>query len=192
MRYLLFFLFSISAFSQSSADPRLRVSALPNTLLTTSWQTINFNASESLNVNTFGINPPNGKLMFEYDPVTMLFKYYGNYDNAFFISFQFQSTTTILTTRATLQLRFVIPNGVSSGVDFFFPFSDRGGYVDINEITLLSFAQNNTGFEQNIYTNAALRANGFKIQVRLSNALAGIGTSTLNYASLRIQGISKN
>jgi hypothetical protein len=47
--------------------------------------------------------------MFEYDPVSL--KYYGNYDNAFFISAQYY--TTILTTRAALQLRFVIPNGVS-------------------------------------------------------------------------------
>ena len=178
--------------SQSSADPRLRVSATPNTLLTTSWQTINFNASESLNVNTFGIHPPTGKFMFDYDPATTLFKYYGNYDQGFFVSFQFQSTTTILTTRARVQLRFVIPNGVSEGVDLYFPFSGRGDYVDIDEITLLSVAQNNIGYQENIYTNQALRTNGFRIEVRLSNALFGIGTCTLNYASLRIQGISKN
>jgi hypothetical protein len=37
-------------------------------------------------------------------------------------SFQAQVLTTILTTRATLQLRFVIPNGVSPESTFFFPF----------------------------------------------------------------------
>jgi hypothetical protein len=164
----------------------------PNTVLTTTFQTINFNGTESLNANLFGIHPPTGKFLFDYDTATSLFKYYGNYDQGFFISFQFKTTSTVLTTRASLQLRFVIPNGVSPGVDLYFPFSGQGDYVDLSEVTLLSVAQNNIPFEQNIYTNAALRINGFKIQVRISNPLAGIGTVTLNYASLRIQGINKN
>jgi hypothetical protein len=47
---------------------------------------------------------------------------------------------------------------------------------------------NNTPFDFDIYTNQQIRDNGFKIQVRLSNTLAIGGTTTLNYASMRIQG----
>jgi hypothetical protein len=49
---------------------------------------------------------------------------------------------------------------------------------------------NNTPLIFDIYTNQI--RDGFKIQVRLSNTLAIGGTTTLNYASMRIQGISKN
>jgi hypothetical protein len=97
-----------------------------------------------------------------------------------------------LTVKATLQIRFVIPNGTSPGVDFVFPFTNNGGYADLTDITILSTPINNTPFDFDIYTNGQIRANGFKIQVKLSNALAIGGTTTLNYASMRIQGISKN
>jgi hypothetical protein len=103
---------------------------------------------------------------------------------------QFSTTTTLLTIRAFMQIRFVIPNGVSPGVDFIFPFTNNGAYVDLNEVTILSTAQNNKPFSIPLYTNAAIRANGFRVQARLSNALSIGGTTTLNYASLLIQGIA--
>jgi hypothetical protein len=53
-------LVSFSCFAQSVADPRLRVSVLPNLALSTTWQTINFNGFESLDINTFGIDPISG------------------------------------------------------------------------------------------------------------------------------------
>jgi hypothetical protein len=192
MKYLIIILFSLNCFSQSVADPRIRVSCTPNLLLTTSWQTINFNGSESLDTNTFGMDPVSGNRIFNYNTTTALFNYYGNYDNNFFTSFQFTTTTTLLTVKATLQIRFVIPNGTSPGVDFVFPFTNNGGYADLTDITILSTPINNTPFDFDIYTNGQIRANGFKIQVKLSNALAIGGTTTLNYASMRIQGISKN
>jgi hypothetical protein len=87
-----------------------------------------------------------------------------------------------------LQIRFVIPNGVSAGVDFVFPFTNNGGYADLDEVTILSIAQNNKPFSHPLYTSQAIRTNGFKVEVRLSNVLAVGGTTTLNYASLLIQG----
>jgi hypothetical protein len=57
---------------------------------------------------------------FTYNSTTQTFNYYGKYDSNFFTS-QFTTTTTLLTVRTTLQMRFVIPNGTSAGVDFIFP-----------------------------------------------------------------------
>jgi hypothetical protein len=59
----IYFLVSFSC-AQSVADPRLRVSVLPNLALSTTWQTINFNGSESLDINTFGIDPISGLRIF--------------------------------------------------------------------------------------------------------------------------------
>lgn len=176
--------------SQSIADPRLRVSTTTPLVLSTSWQTIDYNASETLNVNTFGINPSNSFNIFRYDGTNKLFKYSDNYDHNFQMFLQFSTTTTLLTVRAFIQVRFVIPNGVSAGVDFVFPFTNNGGYADLDEVTVLSTAQNNKPFSIPLYTNAAIRANGFRVDVRLSNVLAVGGTTTLNYASLLIQGIA--
>jgi len=190
MKHLILLLFSISMFSQSVADPRLRVSRQASMVLSTTWQALVFNGSESQDINTFGIDPASGLKMCSYDPVTKLFKYNGGYDTNLFTSFQFTTTTTLITTKATLQIRFVIPNGVSAGVDFIFPFTANGGYADINDITLKTSAINNMPFDFCIYTNQALRTNGFRVELRLSNNLTAV--STLNYASMRIQGISKN
>jgi hypothetical protein len=65
---LIIILFSLNCFSQSVADPRIRVSCTPNLLLTTSWQTINFNGSESLDTNTFGMDPVSGNRIFNTIP----------------------------------------------------------------------------------------------------------------------------
>jgi hypothetical protein len=83
------------------------------------------------------MDPVSGNRIFNYNTTTALFNYYGNYDNNFFTSFQFTTTTTLLTVKATLQIRFVIPNGTSPGVDFVFPFTN-GGYADLTDITILS------------------------------------------------------
>jgi hypothetical protein len=68
---------------QSVADPRLRV--LPN-LVVDNLQTINFNGSESLDINTFGIDPIIGLRIFTYNS-TQTFSYYGKYDSNFFYFF---------------------------------------------------------------------------------------------------------
>jgi hypothetical protein len=57
----------------------------------------------------------------------------------FFTSFT--TTTTLLTVRTTLQMRFVI-NGTSAGVDFIFPLQTMA--VDLTELTILSAPMNNT------------------------------------------------
>jgi myo-inositol-hexaphosphate 3-phosphohydrolase len=72
-----------------------------------------------------------------------------------------------------------------------FPFSDRGGCRYKAELLFYLLHKNNTGFEQNIYTNSALRTNGFKIQSkRLSNALAG--DRNRNYIKLYIIKNTRN
>jgi len=176
---------------QSVADPRLRVSRLDPLVLTTSWQTLDYTGSESLNINTFGQDSVTSTNLFNWDSTNKLFKYSGNYDHNFQMFLQFSTTTTLLSIRATLQLRFVIPNGISAGVDFIFPFANNGGYADLDEVTVLAVAQNNKPFSHPLYTNQAIRTNGLRVDVRISNALAIGGTTTLNYTSILIQGVAK-
>jgi hypothetical protein len=56
-----------------------------------------------------------------------------------------ETTSTIISTKATLQLRIAIPNGVSSGVDKL-PFENQGGYIDVYDVSLFNFAMNNKPF----------------------------------------------
>jgi hypothetical protein len=109
---------------------------LPNLALSTTWQTINFNGSESLDINT-GIDPISGLRIFTYNSTTQTFNYYGKYDSNFFTSFQFTTTTTLLTVRTTLQMRFLIPTEHLLG-RFYIPFTNNGGFVDLTELTILS------------------------------------------------------
>jgi hypothetical protein len=88
---------------------------LPNLALSTTWQTINFNGSESLDINTFGIDPISG---LKFLLIILLLKLSTTMVNmivTFFTSFQFTTTTTLLTVRTTLQMRFLLPNGTSAG-----------------------------------------------------------------------------
>lgn len=172
-------------------DPRLRVSRSATLALTTSFQKIDFTAgaSDPLNVNTFG-NSSDGTNMVTWDTTNKLFKINYPEDRNFTAFFGVRITTSLLTVRATFQYQLVIPNGVSPGVDFVFPFTDFGGMVDMFEVTILAIPMNKLDSIP-LYANQVLRTNGFYIQCRLSNALITLGTSTLNYAFFLIQGQGK-
>ena len=177
--------------SQTSPDPRLIVSKTTPLVLTTAFQSIIFDGSEAnKTINTFGIDPVTMRKMFNYDVATNLFTYNEVYPHNFSTLFEFRTNSTIISTKASLQLRFNIPNGVSSGVDINFPFESNGGYVDVYDVTAFNIAVNNKPFVFPIYIGDALKINGFRIQVRLSNSV--VGTTTLEYSSVNIQGISRN
>jgi Fe-S cluster assembly iron-binding protein IscA len=177
--------------SQSSPDPRLIVSRTTPITLSTTFQEIVYNGSESgKTMNTFGKDPVTNKFMFDYNSTTNLFTYNEVYPHNFNLLFEFRTTSTIISTKATLQLRIAIPNGVSAGVDINFPFENQGGYIDVYDVSLFNFAMNNKPFVLPLYIGDALKVNGFKIYVRLSNAT--VGGTTLDYSSISIQGISRN
>lgn len=191
MRKLIFILFllplAVKAQNYTVGASRLRVYRSASLVLSTSWQDVDFNGSSSLNVNTFGTNVATGNLFAWYETSTKLFHVEGDYDKNMFLSFYPSTTTTVLTTPSTLQMRIVVPNGVSAGVDFYFPYPDAGGYVDIAPVTTLATQVYHPIIAIPGYANAALRTNGFKVQVKLSNALFTLGTSTLNNAAFLIQ-----
>jgi hypothetical protein len=177
--------------SQSSADPRLIVSKNTPLVLTTTFQPIVFDATEAnKTINTFGKDPVTGKFMFHYDPVTNLFTYNENYPHNFNLEFEFTTLSTIISTKATMQLRFSIPNGISAGVDLNFPYENNGGFTDVYDVTLFNTAVNNKTYKSSLYIGDALKVNGFRIMARLSNSV--LGSTSIQYSSLNIQGISRN
>jgi hypothetical protein len=177
--------------ADSSADPRLIVSKTTSLILTTSFQELVYNSTEAdKTINTFGIDPASGKFMFDYNSTTNLFTYNNFYPHNFNLFFEFRTLSTIVSTKASLQLRFSVPNGVSAGVDLNFPYRNQGGFTDIYDITLVNRLFNNKPFSLPLYIGEALKANGFKILVRLSNATVGV--TTIDYASLAIQGTARN
>lgn len=173
--------------------PRLRVSRIATLAMTTSWQKIDFSAGvgDSLNVNTFG-NNSSGVPMVTWDTTNKLFKF-NHLEDVNYTGFLFNATTTtLITTRATLQMRCVIPNGGGAGIDSYFPFGGQGNYSDIKEVTILAAVQQNNGVEPvPLYANSNIRTNGFWIELRLSNSLITLGTCTLNYAAFLIQSTGK-
>lgn len=190
-KYLLILLLSAYSFGQSVADPRLIVSRTASMTLTTSWQEIVYTGTEAgKTMNTFGKDPVTGKFMFDYNVGTNLFTYNEVYPHNFNLLFEFRTTSPIITTRATMQLRFAIPNGLGAGVDLNFPFENQGGYVDIYDVTIFNIAVNNKPFGIPLYIGDLLKTNGFKVYVRLSNPT--VGGTTLDYTSLSIQGIARN
>lgn len=167
-------------------EPRIRVNRSTSLALTTSWQDIDFNGTSSANSNTFGKNPETGNNMVWYDSSTKLFRFYDVYDKNYIIRLDPSTISTLITVRSVLQYRFVIPNGVSAGVDYYFPYSDDGGYGDIGEVTIISVNTNHRSLVLPIFVENKIRNNGFKLQLRLSNTLVTLGTCTLNSIALLI------
>lgn len=176
---------------QSSADPRLIVSRITPLVLTTTFQEVVYNGTEvGKTMNTYGKDPISGKFMFDYNVGTNLFTYNDVYPHNFNLLFEFETLSTIISTRASLQLRIQIPNGISEGVHLNFPFENRGGFADVYDVTLFNTNFKNKPFTLPLYIGDALKVNGFKIFVRLSTATVGV--TSLEYSSLSIQGIARN
>lgn len=167
-------------------QPRIRVSRSSTLALNTNWQKIVFDGSSAFNVNTFGKNS-GGKQMVEWDGINNQFKFYDQIEQNYLCFLSPVTTATLITTRAVLQYRCVIPNGGGTGVNSYFPYPDQGGYVDGPEVTLLSSQMVHQIQPFPLYLNANIRNNGFWIEVKLSNSLVTLGVCTLNNCSFLIQ-----
>jgi len=176
---LLFVTIFAKAQNYSVAEPRMRVNRSTSLLLSTSWQTLSFNGTSTNNFNTYGNDPNTSVPMISYNTTSNLFKVAGEYDKNINVQLFFNTTTTAISVGTSLQFRIVIPNGVSPGVDFYFPFPDNGGYGEIMTLGLVTANMNSTTVPLAVYANSALRTNGFYIQVRLSQAIT-LGTCTIN------------
>lgn len=175
---------------QGQREPRLRVNRTASLALTTTWQTIDFNGTSTYNVNTFGKDPVSGNNLVWWDSANQLMRFYEQYDRNYKLEFYANTITTILTTKASLQYRLVVPNGVSPGVDIYFPFPElgaSGAYADVGEVTLLATGVSHGVNPQSLYLIDAIRTNGVKLQLRLSNNLFTLGTCTLTSCNLLIQ-----
>lgn len=168
-------------------QPRLRVNKTTSLNLTTSWQDVVFNGTSTYNTNTFGIDPVSGNKMLYYDSANNLFKFYDKVDKNYSFTFYVSTTATLISTGNTIQYRMVIPNGISAGVDLYFPFPDSGGYSDLSYIALKTGTVNHNAEPIAVYINDQVRTNGLKVQVRLSSALVGIGAVTMDNAAMLIQ-----
>lgn len=171
-------------------QPRLRVNRTASLQLNTTWQDIDFNGTSNQNINTFGVaNVETGLKTVYYDPVTKLFRFTGDYDWNFNIQLYPATSTNLITLRSVLQMRCVVPNGVSPGVDYYFPYPEGGSttaYMDIGEVTLLANGINHPAVNISTYASTLIRTNGFKIQLRLSNSLISLGVCNLVSCNLLI------
>lgn len=177
--------------AQSSADPRLIVSRTTPLVLTTTFQELVYNGTEAgKTMNTYGKDPISGKFLFDYNVGTNLFTYNDVYPHNFNLLFEFETLSTIISTRASLQLRIQIPNGLGAGVPLNFPFENQGGFTDVYDVTLFNTNFKNKPFTLPLYIGDALKLNGFKIFVRLNTNTVGV--TSIEYSSLSIQGIARN
>lgn len=172
----------------SVPEPRIRVNKTSTQAMTTSWQTLDFDGTSTFNVNTFGSVDAAGNKMVQWDSTNKLFKFMGDYDRNFDTTLFLSTSTNLITTRASIQVRYVIPNGVSPGVDLYIPFPDESQpYVDAGEVTLLANGVRHLPLPNPLYSNATIRANGLRVQVRLSNSLITLGVCNLTSAAMLIQ-----
>lgn len=169
-------------------QPRLRCNRTASLTLSTSWQTITFNGTSDLNVNTFGKDPVSGNQMVDLDATKQIINFTDIVDQNYICFMNLETNVTSVGTRATLQYRCGIPNGVSPGVDFYFPFpaNQSTAFADIQEITVQIGGLRHNAQPFPLYLNSALRTNGMYIQLRISTALA-VGSATLNSVDLIIQ-----
>jgi len=168
-------------------EPRLRINRTASLSLSTTWQDVVFNGTSSYNINTYGKEPVTGNPMVYYDSATNLIRFYEQYDKNFNITLYLSTIATLISTRATLQYRFVIPNGISAGVDSYFPFPDSNSWADIGEVTITALQINHAAESIPLYLTNTIRTNGIKLQLRLSNSLITLGTASLTTAILLIQ-----
>ena len=169
----------------NQAAPRMRVSRSASLTLSTSFQRLDFTGASTYNVNTFGIDPTSGNPMVYWDATNKLFRFYNGMDQNLMLTFFGQTTASLLSINANLRLRFVVPNGVSSGVNLTFPFPDGPGYTDVWPVTMTNTTART--YVLPIYISAPIRNNGFYVEAALSNALA-IGTAvTLDQCAVGIQ-----
>jgi len=175
--------------ASSVIKPRIRVDRSTNLSLTTSWQKVVFDGTSLLNTNTFGEDPTEELQMIVWDDVDELFRFYDKIDQDYLVYFNATTTTDLVSVRATLRYRFVIPDGGGIGIDTYFPFEENGGFVDAGEVTVLTVAVNHNFTPLLLGLNETIRDNGCYLEVKLSNALATLGTCTIDNCDLLIRSL---
>jgi hypothetical protein len=170
-------------------QPRLRVNRTATLSVNTTWQKIDFSGTSNFNVNTYGKDPTSGNQMVMWDSSAKIFRFYNKNDQNYIVFFNAITTVNLITTRATLRYRFVVPNGISAGVNLYFPFPDTQAtaYVDAGEVTLLAGGMNHNVSPLPLYVTDVIRNNGLWLEIQLSNSLITLGTCTLNSCDLLIQ-----
>ena len=143
----------------------------------------------TLRQNTFAEVSPDLKIV-DWDSVNDLITFNNSYTQNYVAAINPKVTvasvvvTPILPTKR-LQFRFVVPDGVSPGVNYYFPHATGDGFVDLGEIIY-----NGSWRHQQttpITSTPDKRTNGVGLEVRLDSSLL-TGTATLDYFSLYLFG----
>lgn len=170
--------------------PRFRVNKTTDQSITTSWQRIYFDGTSPLNVNTYSIVDDVNVVTWDNDNGVFKFNHPETERN-YLLTMYLEISVSITNTRAMFQYRFVIPNGVSPGVDFYFPFPDNqpNAYADLGELTLFTSVRHRLE-SQPIYTNQQILDNGLGIEYRMSNNVAMGANPLLTNAVVLISSTS--
>jgi hypothetical protein len=168
------------------AGPRIRVNRAASLTLSTTFQRIDFNGTDAINVNTYPTNASSQKFV-DWDSTNKKFLFRTTVDRNYIASIYLTTTNTSLLntvnlTSASLQMRFVVPNGVSAGVDYYFPDPLNRGLIDLSLVNSVSpWTQN---YLDVVYANSLIQANGLAVDIRLSNTI--LGTTTLTAAAMLV------
>lgn len=144
--------------------------------LTTSWQRLDLaTLVGGASGNSFAGTSPN-KLV-DWNPTSKLLTFNSGVTQNYIATLNAEiSTAGILLTPIVapikINFRFVVPDGNGPGSDYYFPFSTRGGYMDLHEVAWNG--QMNVQRQTPITSDAPKRATGVGCDVKLSsNPLTG-------------------
>lgn len=168
-------------------QPRLRVNRSASLTLSNTWQDVVFNGTSAFNVNTFGNDPVSNVPVVMYSATNNLFRFYEQYDKNMEATLYVRTASTMVTTGLLLQYRIVVPNGSGAGQDLYFPFPDADGLADIGSVGIKVGNINHNEVPIALYIGQPIRANGFKVQMRLSETILGIGNIQVTYAAMLIR-----
>jgi len=191
-KLLLIILLAVSSFAYGQNvtvdEPFMRVVRTTPLALTTSWQTVAYSATaSSYTSNSYAIDPVTGSNYCWYDVATNKFNFISMYNKIAILQLQFSTTTTLIATRATVQMRLVVPNSAVGGGDLYLPAPELGGYADVHEVTITAGqAMSSRPIVIQLPIGSGVRTNGFYVQVKLSNSLISLGVATLNGATMTI------
>lgn len=170
------------------SDPVFRINRSATLALSTSWQTIDFNGISTYNKNTFGIDTASGNKLVYWDSTNKLIKFVTDYPKNFSFTLYPETNTNLITTRATLQFRYVIPNGISTGVDLIVPFVDASTpYGDIGEVTILANGFRHSPISLPFSITPSIATKGVRVEMKLSNSLITLGACNLTSCAIQIQ-----
>lgn len=167
--------------------PRIRLNIQSNLVLTTSWQTLDFAGTSTLNTNTYPMGPDGTNKYVYWDTTNKQFMFQAPSDRNYTVTFNTKISSSALIsalnlTMATAQLRFVVP----SPTPIYFPLPDSDQATDISNIGLTSVVRNS--YVLPIYANSVMRQYGLKLQMQISNTFLGGANATLNAADIIITG----